>query len=344
MSTVNVSANMNLPIPVVGIDLGPDWALNIDVSLALIDLHDHSTGKGVPVTPSGINISSDLTFSLNNATNLRSVRFSNNGLLAGANDLGCLYESGGELYYNDALGNQVKITQNGSVVVSNGNISGLVSPASATYSAGTFVWQSDVNTAANLDAASIVLRTTTPSSPGLTLSPPSGIASDYAINLPALPGSKELLFIDSSGNMTTGTTNVVSSASCGSYSTSSATPANVTNLSATITSSGGPIFIGICPDGGTSQNILEIESNGSTSIVALIYVFRGGTQIALHHLRVQAALDSGALDLTIPVSIFSIDVPGAGTHTYTINAAVLAASANPSLNLINAKLFLYEIR
>src|SRR4051812_20022083 len=108
MSNVNISPNMSLPVPVVGVDPGPDWALNINVALTLLDQHDHSPGKGVSITPLGMNISSDLSFAQNNATMLRSARFaSQSAALAGASDLGCLYEVGNELYYNDGLGNQV---------------------------------------------------------------------------------------------------------------------------------------------------------------------------------------------------------------------------------------------
>jgi hypothetical protein len=40
---------MNLPVPIVSVDPGPDWATNINACMAAIDGHDHSTGKGVPI-------------------------------------------------------------------------------------------------------------------------------------------------------------------------------------------------------------------------------------------------------------------------------------------------------
>lgn len=50
MSNTTTSPNMSMPVPVVGTDPGPDWANNIDACLSIIDSHDHSFGKGAPIT------------------------------------------------------------------------------------------------------------------------------------------------------------------------------------------------------------------------------------------------------------------------------------------------------
>ena len=78
----NTSPNMNLivPIPSTGVtgtgDVGPGYAQNISNDLlTTIDTHDHSSGKGVQVTPAGLNINADLSFNNNNANQLRSTRF-----------------------------------------------------------------------------------------------------------------------------------------------------------------------------------------------------------------------------------------------------------------------------
>lgn len=200
------SANMGMPIPQVGVEPGPQWATNINNSLQIIDRHDHTPGNGVQITPDGINITKDLPFNGNNATLLRSSRYSAQGSpLSGSLDLGAVYVSGVDLYYNDELGNQVRITQNGSVTGVSGSITGLVSPASASYSPGTttFIWQSDVNTAANMDFESAILRNGTASSFGLTLGAPT-LTSDYAITLPLLPANNSLMSINTSGVITAG--------------------------------------------------------------------------------------------------------------------------------------------
>lgn len=193
---------MNMPIPAVGIDPGPDWATNLNNCLTIVDSHDHSTGSGVPITPSGMNISSDLTFGGNNAIGLRSVRLNIQGSpLAGAQDLNCLYDSGVDLYFNDGNGNQIRITQSGGVAGTPGSIANLVPPASASYVSAnqTFVWQSDANTSANLDAGSVIFRNVTASSHGITMSAPIALGSDYTLTLPALPSSQKIMTLDNAG-------------------------------------------------------------------------------------------------------------------------------------------------
>lgn len=206
-ATTTTSPNMQLPVPVVGVDPGPDWATQINNCLALIDSHTHVTGQGVAITPSGLDINTDLSFAGNNLTLVRSTRFQNQATtLSGVSDLNCVYSSGtgGDLYYNDGSGNKIRLTQSGSIVGTTGSIGGLVSPASATYvpASQTFVWQSAANTAANLDCGSVILRNITASSYGLTLAPPSSLGLNYTITLPAIPAaSGNFLTIDTSGNI-----------------------------------------------------------------------------------------------------------------------------------------------
>ena len=206
MSATMTSLDMGLPIPIVGVELGPTWALNINACLTIIDSHDHTAGNGVLITPNGLNINTDLNFLGNGSTNLKYTRFNAQGSpLAGALDVGELYVSGVDLYYNDISGNQIRMTIAGGVNAGTGSISNMTPPASATYVAGnsTFVWQSAVNTAANMDFASIILRNLTLNSFGLTLSPPNAMGADYTITLPTLPASQSIMTIDNAGNIAT---------------------------------------------------------------------------------------------------------------------------------------------
>lgn len=203
---MTTSPNMNLQIPSVGVTLGPQYAVDVNNSLLLVDEHDHSPGYGVPVTPSGLNINATLSMQSNNLTVVRTVRFdpfSSPSFPSEPSDLGCLSVIDDDLYYTDEVGNLVRLTENGNVAGTPGSISGLVSPASASFvsGTGTFVFQSNTNTAANMDIASLILRNTTPSSFGLTLAPPT-LSSNYTITLPALPiGGLKILRMDTSGNM-----------------------------------------------------------------------------------------------------------------------------------------------
>lgn len=196
--------NMNLTPPTVSVTSGPLWATQLNACLDIIDSHDHTAGSGVQITPAAINIDTDLPFGNNNIILARSLRFtSQSSPIAGVADLGCLYVSGDDLYYNDEQGNQIRITQSGSIVSGGGNITGLVAPASASYVAlaETFYWESNVNTPANMDLRSIILRNNVVSGFGLTLQAPT-LTANYTISLPQLPvGGTKIVTMATSGVM-----------------------------------------------------------------------------------------------------------------------------------------------
>lgn len=209
MANILATPFMTLPNPVPGVDPGIDYALNLQSCMLILDQHNHSAGSGQQIQPNGLNISSDLSFQNNNATSLRTNRFSsqtvaipNSGL-----DVGCLYVVNNELYYNDVSGgHQVPITSNGSVNAGAGSITGLPSgTASATYAAGTFVWQSATSTAAAMDAGSYTFRNSGASANGLTLQAPV-LASNITETLPQIPVSTSFMQMDASGNMSASVT------------------------------------------------------------------------------------------------------------------------------------------
>lgn len=199
-----ISPNMGLIVPTVSVEPGPTWASDINASLSILDGHNHAPGSGVQINPAGLDINSDLPFNGNDAISLRSVRFNaqSSPLTGTSPDLGCLYESGVDLYYNDGSGNQVRITSGGSVNAGAGSIGGLPSgTASVTYSGGTYVFQSATNTSAVIDGGSFILRNNTALSKGLTLSPPNAMAANYTITFPTVPASGiSFVTMDSSGN------------------------------------------------------------------------------------------------------------------------------------------------
>lgn len=197
------SPNMNLPIPTVGQEPGPEYATDINNSLTLVDAHDHTPGSGVPITPAALDINTDLTFAQNAATNVSKIGFyPQSSTPSGAN---ALYEKSVDLYYIDGNGNDIRITQSGGVAGTPGSIAGLVAPASATYIPGSsaFVWQSDINTAANMDMGSLILRNLSPNSTfALTLEPPAALSTNYTLTLPQLPSVDSFMQISPAGLMT----------------------------------------------------------------------------------------------------------------------------------------------
>lgn len=372
MADFTISPNMNLVIPTVSVDPGPNWAENLNSSLALVDQHDHSSGNGVPVTPAGLNISSDLSFkTTNSAIDLLSTVYTPQSAVLGPLLTRRLYVVGDDLYYNDGLGNQIRITQSGGVAGSPGSIANLTSPASATYVSGssTFVWQSDANTPANMDAASFVLRNLTANSKGLTLSPPNAMAADYTIVLPALPGSgTKFVSLDSSGNMgasiaadnttlevssntlqvkaggigtnqlaNTGVTygklqasSFTQSSACSVYNMTTSF-ADVTNLSISFTSTGRPLWVGLIPSGGVGLSVIQTNNNA----YGVIRFIQNGVAAA----DLQTAQQGNS-----PLGGFFIIASGLvpGVNTFKVQAFVTATGAFPSY-ISNAILAAYEI-
>ena len=151
------TSNMGLVLPDVGVTSGTQWASLLNAAQQVIDSHDHSTGKGVKITPSGMNISSDLSFGSNNATTLRSVRFNNqSSFTPTANDLACFYVLNNEIYYRDGVGNTIQITSAGSLNTAGFSLSSLT----IRDTAFTLQYFGDTSRQANFDLSLVSTATT----------------------------------------------------------------------------------------------------------------------------------------------------------------------------------------
>ena len=195
---------MSMTLPVVTSTSGPDYANEVNDDLDIIDEHNHTTGKGTPVPTSGLNINASLPFNGNDAYDLRTARFrTQTSTPSGAADVQIAFSKGGELHYRDASGNDVAITNGGSVAGTTGSIGGLTSPAAASYGTGEFTWQSNTGgpNAAGMDCGPVTIRDTTSAAFGITLKSPSSIPADYNITLPASapPSGSAFLRMNSSG-------------------------------------------------------------------------------------------------------------------------------------------------
>lgn len=201
---------MNLVIPTVGSEQGPQYGFDINSSLTLVDQHDHTPGKGVQITPAALNINADVDFNSHSILNALTITMANSGTAA-ASGPALSIALGGEspprqdLWYTDDTGAQIQITKNGIVNVVASAIPG------ESYAAGTFFWtqaqDSLPTTPANFDIGNIILRPNTALTTfGVQLQPASAIASQYSINLPLIPVAKRILTLDTSGNMVADTT------------------------------------------------------------------------------------------------------------------------------------------
>lgn len=376
------SANMGLPIPSVGIDPGPDYANNVNSSLTLVDAHDHSPGKGISIGTAGINIQSSLSLNQNFLTNTGAVSFFiQPSLLPGSSNKGALYESGVDLFFNDGNGVQIPITAGGAIAGSPGSITGLVSPASAVYSAPTFVWQSGSNIAANLDCRDVILRNSTSSSNGLTLSPPSAMSADYQITLPTLPASTSFLTIDNSGNIAstvhvdnvslTIASNILEianngvdqpqialrignggflgsyslSPASGAFSTTSTSFIQPTNLSLTIVTGGNPVWIGLIHDHstpGSDSDIIAYAPSTTQSVGGSFAILNSSTIISRSALAFNGSAPSASWATSVPpTSICTYDFPSAGTQSYSVQVKAVSGSG---IQVNNVRLMAYEIK
>lgn len=366
------SPNMSLMLPTVGQELGPAWANDLNSSLTTIDQHTHAAGSGVQITPAGINVSSDLAFNINNAISLRSSRYTTqSSALSLGTDLACSYSAGtnGDLYWNDLVGNKIQITASGGVAGTPGSISGLTSPASASYVVAnqTFVWQSNVSTAANMDAATLIIRYpgSYPSPAGnfIAIQAPVGLSSGFAITLPpVLPGSQSVVTIDATGQIATPNTyplpaagiataaittpkisdgNVTRakliavgqqiSSTSNTFSTSSTTIVAVTGLSVTITTTGRPVKLALQADGNGS-NTSDVQSNSGSSVLRF---YRDAASLS-----VDTFGSTTSVSLYPPGSFGYLDTPGAGTYTYSVYVQVISATG---LVVNNCVLVAYEL-
>lgn len=370
MSTT-LSPNMNLPVPGVGNESGPAYAQDVNNCMSILDAHNHSIGSGVQITPSGLNINSDLTFMDNNATNLRSVRLYNQGgVLSGVSDLSCVYNNGGNLYFNDGSGNQIAITASGGIAGSPGSIANLVAPASATYTAGSklFTWSSGSVKAAAMDNGAVTIReTNVTSARGITIASPTSLSSNYQLTLPtALPGSTQYLSCSSSGALgtvtadsiaaamtstganailVTSTANINTSSTCSSFTTSSLTPVDITNLSATLTTTGHPVelfLMSATSSSSATTGFIEVTANSQAS--ASVCFLEGSTIVCTNSIATKATATPN-FNLIPPSSFRFIYTPSAGTYTWKAQAFIAATSSGgETIVVTNTVLMARELR
>jgi hypothetical protein len=198
--------NMDLAQSTPLVTGGPLWAQRIEDNLILIDQHDHSTGKGTPITPAGLNINSDLSMGDFSLLDIETANFVSQA--APLSGITRLYVSGGDLYYNNGAGTPVRVTAGVAVNVSGvGGITGLgATTAAVTYSdlTKTFSFTQDANNAASLICGDVTIAEPGIVSPSsIRLRSPSALAGSYDITLfPAPPASKKYVQIDGAGVLT----------------------------------------------------------------------------------------------------------------------------------------------
>jgi hypothetical protein len=129
MATNYTTPNLGLIIPVPGSEPGPNWANDINASLTILDAHTHTSGSGVLITPSAININGPLPMNGYALSGVGTVLFATQSSTpANLN----LYVNSPDLFYVDGNGNNVKLTSGGLVNATSSGISSGAASASLT--------------------------------------------------------------------------------------------------------------------------------------------------------------------------------------------------------------------
>ncbi|ABC81648.1 hypothetical protein [Anaeromyxobacter dehalogenans] len=168
----------------------------------------------------------------------------------------------------------------------------------------------------------------------VSLLSPDTLAASFSMKLPtALPASgTRPLAITSAGQVEVGEASPqVSSISCSTFTTTSATLVDVTNLSVTITTHGRPVMLFFQPDGSPSQMYVTVPA----AQTAKIHIMRGATTAGAWQLY-----NTGGGTMGFPPGGVMLDAPSAGTYTYKVQASVTGGG---TLGIQYAKLIAVEI-
>lgn len=322
---MTTTPNMGLTQPTVGVDTGVTWEQAINSNSTTIDQHNHSSGNGVPITPSGISINASLPFGNNPATALQAAVFQSQPSLA---TLKAVYVIGNDLYYNDGAGNIVQITSGGTVNATSSGISS--GTASASFVASVLVVNAASNTPANIQCGSVLLGNNTSGSKFLTLSPPAAMAANIAQTLPTIPATTSFMQMDTSGNMsaTAAVSHGITRAmivtpgqqisSNNNLTTSTGSFVAVSGSSVTLTTNGNPVLIVIngafsASRGATGQSGYSV----GLSVGGSLFKNFGPTE---WYDPVGGATFAGSS------SYVYMDTPTAGTYTYGVMLSSLSSS------------------
>lgn len=210
--------NMGIVTPTLGGDSGA-WDDKLNAALALLDAHDHTSGKGARVPTSGISINADLAFGGYAATGFGSIEFNAVAALAAGSKRLFVNNSDNELYWRTNAGTNVKLTSGTSINTTLvGGIVGDYSTVGAEVAFDdandryTFKQQGSPKTWARMASGEVrIFETSTSESVYIGLAAPAALGASYTATFPtALPGSTALMQISSAGqisfsNTTTGT-------------------------------------------------------------------------------------------------------------------------------------------
>lgn len=353
--------NMDLTLPgVAGTQNptpGPVYANEFNDNMSVIDVHNHTAGKGLKVPTAGININADFSFNDFDVTGVQTLGLGVSTVPSSASRTLSSSKTGGststDLYYTDAEGDLIQFTRNGALI-SASSAQGwpvLTSPTFVTYGGGTvgaghfsFFQDGGAPRYASIWAGSYVLFAPSVSNPTHSLTLTAAPSSTYVLTLPATPPSVvSLLQMDTSGTVTPTPVNTYAlnsnpSQSCATgYSNATATFTDVTNLHVTFNATiGRPVLIQCIADdsvftGGNGPGWQAFPQSGPFSDyicgVQLIITAGGGSPTSPCG-QAQFSQDGTTSGMQVGPSLLSyIFIPTAtGSFSFKVQGAVISGS------------------
>lgn len=126
------------------------------------------------------------------------------------------------------------------------------------------------------------------------------------------------------------------------FSTTSTSFVDVTNLTVTITTTGRPVMLLLMGDSGANSAItLAKDATNSDNISGTVLIFRDSTEISqqwIKHIFTSSTINA---TLILPPSMVAyVDAPAAGTYVYKIQ---FRSSTNVTMSCTAVKLVAYEL-
>lgn len=206
--------NIGLTLPTRGAPGAGAWGDTEDANSALIDAHDHTSGKGVRIPTSGLNINADLSFSsLYAPTALHRITFSSVAALSSNNKSLFVSSADNELYWRSNAGANVKLTSGSSLNVAafTGGIGGDYTAVSASVQYDdankryTFKQGGGTNWARLQSGPLRLVELGTSETVFVEQAAPAALAASYTVTWPlALPAAAQAITVDNTGAMSVG--------------------------------------------------------------------------------------------------------------------------------------------
>jgi hypothetical protein len=201
--------NMNLVTPTLNNDNGA-WDDKINVALGLIDAHDHTSGKGLRITPSAMNINANLGFGGFAITAAGQVAFTAVAALAAGSKTLFVSSVDNELYWRTNGGTNVKLTDGNSINTS--LVGGIVGDYSSVGAEVSYSDAGKIYTFKNEDATGKwsrvgagtirIFEHNTTETVYVELAAPAALAAPYTVTFAtALPATTSFITISAAGQI-----------------------------------------------------------------------------------------------------------------------------------------------